>query len=196
VRGRRVPALLVGLTAALTLTACGVPPSGVIQAGEPASGMFSPGPQSSVPTVVLLYFLHNGDLKPYPRKIADPADFRAVVRLLFGGPTTGEAATATTELPRLKGTPDVTAGGDNTVSIQLPGEVPPLSHLAMLQLACTVAQVTPPFAAVSADGNGDGASAAPPATAQRSLARTSVDVLGDGWSMTQSDASCPDTSQP
>ncbi|MGW3244363.1 hypothetical protein [Streptomyces sp. NPDC001070] len=191
-KGTRVPALLAGIAAALTLSACGVPSSGVIQAGEPASGVFSPVPESAVPAAVPLYFLHDGDLRPYLRKTGDPADFAAVVRLLFGGPTTGEAATATTELPRLKGAPEVTVGDGNTVSVQLPEDVPPLSHLAMLQLACTVAQVTPPFAALPADPNGDGASAAPPATARRSLARTSVHVRGDGWSMTQSDGSCPD----
>ncbi|GGT03763.1 hypothetical protein GCM10010254_25130 [Streptomyces chromofuscus] len=36
------------LAAALTLTACGVPPSDVIQAGEPASGMFSLPPSEAL----------------------------------------------------------------------------------------------------------------------------------------------------
>ncbi len=195
-RGSRVAALLAGLTAALTLSACGVPPSDVIQAGEPASGMFSPSPQSSVPTVIPLYFLHKGDLTPYLRKIGDAGDFGAVVRLLFDGPTTSEAVAATTELPRLTDTPKVAIGDDKTFSIQLPEDVPPLSRLAMRQLACTVAHVTLPFAALPADANRDGATAAPPANTQRSPAHTSVHVLGDGWTMTQSDDSCPDPLQP
>ncbi|MER5687927.1 hypothetical protein [Streptomyces sp. NPDC002205] len=189
-------ALLAGLTAALTLSACGVPPSDVIQAGEPASGMFSPGAKSSVPTVIPVYFLHKGDLTPYPRKIGDPGDFGAVVRLLFDGPSTSEAVATTTELPRLTDTPDVTIGGDNTLSIQLPEDVPPLSHLAMRQLACTVAHVALPSAALPADTNRDGAAAAPPVDAQRSPVHTSVHVLGDGWTMTQSDSSCPDPLKP
>ncbi|MGW1887163.1 hypothetical protein [Streptomyces sp. NPDC001970] len=188
-------ALLVGLAAALTLTSCGVPPSDVIQAGEPASGMFSPSPKPSVPVVVSLYFLDDGDLTAYPRKIGDTADLGTVVGQLFGGPTTSEAVTATTELPRLTDAPDVAIGSDHTFSIQLPKDVPPLSHLAMRQLACTVAHVALPPAAQPADANRDGAPAAPPVNAQRSP-HTSIQVLGHGWTMTQSDASCPDPLQP
>ncbi|WP_327371422.1 hypothetical protein [Streptomyces sp. NBC_01217] len=195
-RGSRVAALLGGLTAALTLAACGVPPSDVIQAGEPASGMFSPSAKPQVPTVIPFYFLHNGDLTPYPRKIGNPQDFVTVVRLLFDGPTTSEAATATSKLPRLADTPDVTIERDHTVSIQLPKGVPPLSRLAMRQLACTVAHVTLPSPALPADANRDGAPAAPPANAPRLRSRTNVHVLGDGWTMTQSDSSCPDTPRP
>ncbi|WP_257217518.1 hypothetical protein [Streptomyces sp. HG99] len=189
-------ALLAGLAAAFTLTACGVPPSDVIQAGEPASGMFSPSPKPSVPVVVSLYFLDDGDLTAYPRKIGDPADLGTVVARLFGGPTTSETVTATTELPRLTDTPDVTAGSGNGVSIKLPNHVAPLSHPAMLQLACTVAHVSGSYAALPADAHRDGAPAAPPVHAQRSPAHTSVHVLGDGWTMTQSADSCPDPPQP
>jgi hypothetical protein len=196
VKGPRVPALLVGLTAALTLAACGVPPSDVIQAGEPATGMVSRSPKSSVPTIIPLYFLHKGDLTPYLRKIGEPGDFAAVVRLLFDGPTTSEAVAATTELPRLTGTPKVAIGDDKTFSIQFPEDVPPLSRLAMRQLACTVAHVALPFAALPADAHRDGAPAAPAATALRSLAHTSVHVVGDGWTMTQSARSCPDPLLP
>jgi hypothetical protein len=57
VKGSRVSALPVGLAEALTLTAFGVPPSDVIEAGEPASVVFSPRPKPSVPVVVFLYFL-------------------------------------------------------------------------------------------------------------------------------------------
>ncbi|MDF6041048.1 hypothetical protein LRD69_02515 [Streptomyces sp. JH14] len=195
-RGSRVAALLTGLTAALTLSACGVPPSDVIQAGAPASGMFSPGPQPSAPTLVSVYFLHHGDLAPYLRKVRAPGDFGAVVRLLFDGPTTSEAVTATTELPHLTDTPEVAISGDNTFSIQLPKGVPPFSHLAMRQLACTAAHVAVTFAAQPADTNQDGAAAAPPVTAQRSPGHTRVLVLGDGWAMKQSDDSCPDPAQP
>lgn len=158
--------------------------------------MVSPSPKSSVPAVIPLYFLHKGDLTPYLRKIGDAGDFGAVVRLLFDGPTTSEAVAATTELPPLSGIPKVAIGDDKTFSIQLPKDVPPLSRLAMRQLACTVAHVTLPFATLPADANRDGATAAPTADTQRSRAHTSVHVLGDGWTMTQSDDSCPDPLQP
>lgn len=195
-RGSRVAAMLTGLTAALTLSACGVPPSDVIQAGAPASGMFSPGPQPSTPTLVSVYFLHHGDLAPYLRKVRGPGDFGTVVHLLFGGPNASEAVTATTELPHLTDTPKVAISGDNTISVQLPKGVPPFSHLAMRQLACTVAHVAVTFSALPADTNRDGATATPPVNAQRSPGHTSVHVLGDGWAMKQSDDSCPDPVQP
>ncbi|MFF9403034.1 hypothetical protein [Streptomyces sp. NPDC014744] len=195
-KGSRAGALLAGLTAALTLAACGVPPSDVIEAGEPASGMLPPSPKPPVPTTIALYFLHKGELRPYLRRIGGPGDYGAVVRLLFAGPTTSEATTATTELPRLTDPLEVAIGGDDTLSIHLPEAVPPLSHPAMLQLACTVANMAPPLAVVPADGNQDGASAAPPDTGQRSPAHSSVRVFGDGWTITQSADSCPDSLQP
>lgn len=191
----RVAAPLVGLAAALTLTACGVPPSGVIEAGEPASGMFSPDPKPSAPVVVSLYFLRDGELTAYPREVGEPADLGAVVGVLFGGPTASEAETATTALPRLKRAPDVTAGGD-AVSVQLPDGVAPLGQPAMLQLACTVAHMRTSFTAIPAEPDPGGASTAPPDGAQRPPAHTSVHVLGDGWTMTQSADACPGPPRP
>ncbi|MGW9025230.1 hypothetical protein ACWGQ5_13550 [Streptomyces sp. NPDC055722] len=196
-KGSRVAPLLVGLTAVLTLAGCGVPPSDVIEAGAPASGMFSAGPKHAVPTAVPVYFLHNGDLKPYLRKISDPGDLGTLVRLLFDGPSASEAATAVTKLPHLTDAPTVTIGSDNILAVHLPKDVPPLSHLAMLQLACTVGHETALSAALSSDAPQDGASTAPPVGGQPSSpAYPSVRVLGDGWTMTQSDGECPDPVQP
>ncbi|MEU4096777.1 hypothetical protein [Streptomyces sp. NPDC026673] len=194
-KGSRWTALLTGLTAALTLAACGVPPSGVIQAGEPASGMFSPSPQYLAPTIVSLYFLRDGDMTVYPRKLDRPADVRAVVGLLFGGPTGTEAATATTELPRLPETPEVTVGGDNTLSVRLPEGVAPLSHPAMLQLACTAAEVPGSIGALPADTGGTGGTAADSFSARRLGAPKNVRVYGDGWTMSQSAGACPGSSR-
>jgi hypothetical protein len=191
VKGSRVPALLVGLTAALTLAACGVPPSDVIQAGEPAGGIYSPSSQPVVPTLTSFYFLHNGDLRDYPRRFEDPRNPDSVVRMLFDGPIASEALTATTELPRLTDTPDVVIGSDNILSIELPKDVPPLSHLAMRQLACTMAHLTPPATSSIAEAHPGGASAAPKAGTRRSAAPRSVRVFGDGWTKTQSAGSCP-----
>lgn len=191
-KGSRVPALLTGLTAALTLAACGVPPSDVIQAGVPASGLSSPGATSPVPAAIPLYFLRDGDPTPYLRKVQDPGDLGAVVRLLFDGPTPSEAVTATTRLPRLTDAPDVTIDDSRTFSVQLPKDVPALSHAAMRQLACTLAHVPLPAAVLPTDTTGAGAASAAPPTARRSPEDRSVQVLGDGWTMTQSASSCPD----
>ncbi|MFE4962268.1 hypothetical protein [Streptomyces sp. NPDC056660] len=180
-------ALLFGLTATIALAACGVPPSGVIEAGEPASGMFSHSSQPSTPATVSLFFLHDGDLTAYPRRTGDAGDLGAVVRLLFEGPTASEAATATTQLPRLTHKPGVTIVEGGTISVQLPGDAVPLSRQGMLQLACTVAQVAPsPATAIPrahAEPDGD--------TARSSSVTSSLEVLGNGWTMKQPHYACP-----
>ncbi|GGX82786.1 hypothetical protein [Streptomyces fructofermentans] len=195
-KGSPGAALLVGLAAAITLTGCGVPPSDVIQAGEPAGGMLAPDPRASAFVSVPLYFLDEGVLTAYPREFRDPVDLGTVVRQLFGGPTTSEAATATTELPRLTDAPDVQAGSGKSVGIGLPRGVAPLSRPAMLQLACTVAYVGGAVAAQPSETREGTAPAAPPVQARRSPAHTSVQVFGDGWTLTQSAKPCPDLPQP
>ncbi|MFF1278032.1 hypothetical protein ACFVZC_32320 [Streptomyces marokkonensis] len=176
-RSRWLP--LPGLAAALMLTACGVPPSDVIQAGAPASGMID-----SEPVVISLYFLDDGDPAAYPRTIGAPADFRTVLDKLFDGPTAEEARTATTELPHLSGTADASVGNSGEVSVELPEDVTPLSHPAMLQLVCTVADLSGTFAWLPADAYRDGFSAA----------HVTIHVYGDGWMKTQSADACPDAS--
>ncbi|WP_326756272.1 hypothetical protein OIE73_35915 [Streptomyces hirsutus] len=180
-RGSRTAALLSGLTAvaAVALTACGVPPSGVIETGAPASGMFSPSPTPpSTPATISLFFLRDGELMPYPHRIDDAGDLEAVVHLLFEASAANETATATTELPRLTDAPRVVVA-DGILFVQLPGETAPLSRRAMLQLTCTVNHA-------EADGG----------TAPRSAMSLSLHVLGDGWTMTESDHACPVVPQP
>ncbi|MEU8708193.1 hypothetical protein [Streptomyces sp. NPDC048565] len=177
-------ALLSGLMAAATLTACGVPPSGVIEAGEPASGMFSPTPRPTWFVTTFLFFLHDGDLTAYPRR-SDTASPAVAVRMLFEGPTARESATATTELPRMSQASRVRIGDDGILVVQLPDETSPLSHRAMLQLVCTVAPVAPSLPVPLADAEAaDGA-------ARSSSVPSGVRVRGDGWTMTQSDDACP-----
>jgi len=208
VRGSRTAALLSGLTAvaAVALTACGVPPSGVIETGAPASGMFSPGETPpSTPATISLFFLRDGELTPHPYQIDDAGDLEAVVRLLFEASAANETQAATTELPRLTDAPRVAIDGDGILSVRLPGATAPLSRRAVLQLTCTVnhaaslsrravlqltctvnhaASLVPtdvPRADAEADGD----------TARRSAAPSSLHVFGDGWEMTQSDHACP-----
>ena len=195
-KGSRVGALLVGVTAALTVAACGVPPSGVIEAGEPAGGMSSAGPEPSIPTVTSLYFLHNGELTAHLRKVGKPVSYAAVVSLLFDGPSKIEATTATTDLPHLTANPEVTVAGDNTVSIRLPEAVPPFGRLAMMQLVCTVAQVRSTFTTTIGGADGAGVDGTPPPSTTQSPAPTSVRVFGKGWTMTQSNDSCPAPEKP
>ncbi|MEU5222259.1 hypothetical protein AB0G55_06275 [Streptomyces toyocaensis] len=172
---------LLGLAAALMLTACGVPPSDVIEAGAPASGLFDADSKPAVPVVIFLYFVDDGDPAAYPRTIGAPADLRTVLDELFDGPTAEEARTATTELPRLSGTADATVHSGTEVSVELPNDVTPLSHPAMLQLVCTVASMSEGFADASRDGV--------------FATQVTVHVFGNGWMKSQSDDACPDAPQ-
>ncbi|MEW2073848.1 hypothetical protein AB0941_09425 [Streptomyces sp. NPDC013433] len=189
-RGSRTAALLSGLTAvaAVALTACGVPPSGVIETGAPASGMFSPSATpSSTPATIPLFFLRDGELTPRPHRIDDAGDLEAVVRLLFEASAANEAPTATTELPRLTDAPRVAVDG-GVLFVELPGETAPLSRRAMLQLTCTVNHAASSVPTADAEADGD--------TARRSAAPSGLHVFGDGWAMTQSDHACPVVSPP
>ncbi|MFF4897881.1 hypothetical protein [Streptomyces sp. NPDC001068] len=187
-RRSRVWALPAGLAAGLTLAGCGVPESGVIQAGPAASGIHSPGATPVPPTVVALYFLHDGDLTPYPRKAGHPADFRSVLDMLFAGPDAAESTSAATELPRLPAPPEVVADGEHALTVRLPTGAGRPGYRALMQLTCTVAGVAGASAAKPTDGPGGGASA----TAPGSLARPEVKVSGDGWTRTLSAGPCPD----
>jgi hypothetical protein len=194
VKGARTGALLSGLTAvaAVALTACGVPPSGVIETGAPASGMFSPGATPPpTPATISLFFLRDGELMPYPRRIDDAGDLQAVVRLLFEGPAANGAAMGTTELPRLADAPRVAVDG-GILFVKLPGETAPLSRRAMLQLTCTAiyAASPAPTAVPRADAEADGD------TTRRSAAPSSLHVFGDGWARTQPGHACPVASPP
>ncbi|MFC9890299.1 hypothetical protein [Streptomyces pilosus] len=138
------------------------------------------------PVTIPLFFLRDRELIPYPRRIDDAGDFEAVIRLLFEGPAANEAATVTTELPRLTDAPRV-ATDSGILFVKLPGETAPLSRRAMLQLTCTVnhAASPTPTATPRADTEADSD------TARRSAAPSSLHVFGDGWAMTQSDHACP-----
>ncbi|MFD7687732.1 hypothetical protein [Streptomyces sp. NPDC059781] len=194
-RGSRTAALLSGLTAvaAVVLTACGVPPSGVIETGAPASGMVShSATPPSTPTTISLFFLRDGELVPHPHRIDDAGNLEAVVQLLFEASAANEVPEATTELPRLTEPPRVAIADDGILSVRLPGETAPLSRRAMLQLTCTVNHVASsvPTAVPRADAEADGD------TARRSAAPAGLHVFGDGWAMTQSDDECPVVSPP
>jgi hypothetical protein len=155
--------------------------------------MFSPSATPpSTPATISLFFLRDGELTPYPHRIDDAGNLEAVVRLLFEVSAVNEAATATTELPRLTDVPRVAIADDGTISVRLPGETAPLSRRAMLQLTCTVTHAASPVstAAPRADAEADGDAA------RRSAAPDSLHVFGDGWAMTQSDHECPVVSSP
>nr|WP_237555379.1 hypothetical protein [Streptomyces sp. SID4948] len=123
-----VLAAATGLAGVLALSGCGVPPSGVIQAGEPATGM---------PAGITVFFLSStGSLVGVPR--FSPPDLATAVDLLFQGPTSDEAPELSTRLPKLPALPEVEAK-DGTILIRVPPGVARFTPPAMQQLVCTAA---------------------------------------------------------
>ncbi|WP_329135213.1 hypothetical protein OG552_21145 [Streptomyces sp. NBC_01476] len=200
----------LGLAVLLGLTACGVPPSGVIQAGAPATGM-SPA--------TTLYFVARGEdatLVAVPRRTAAPVDPATAVALLLGGPEEYEQPKLGTELPRFSAPPSVftTSGG---VLVTLPKDAPRLGAIAVLQLVCTAGAA---FTAGPDTASGKAADSAPtrlgavprrtfpsetvPGKAVPTAVPTApgapriadpgavtVSVVGEGWRVTRSADSCP-----
>jgi hypothetical protein len=174
---RRVP-----LLALLALTSCGIPATGVVQAGGPASGTLPLTP---------VYFVENGALVATTRTTERPGEPEAALRLLMEGPPAGDGRldglstevpglptavalpTATGDAPEpLADAPTVTVEGD-TMTIRLPPGMDRLTDTGVRQVVCTAA-------------------------AAYRLTRPSADTLtaevsdGAGWRTRTSDAGCPD----
>ncbi|MFE3032797.1 hypothetical protein ACFXKY_14265 [Streptomyces canus] len=142
---RRVP-----LLALLALTSCGIPATGVVQAGGPASGTL---PQTPV------YFVEkNGALVATTRTTELPGDPEAALRLLMAGPLAGEGQldglfTEVPGLPTAAAVPPATAGAPgkpssdiprvtlegSTMTIELPPGMDTLSDTGVRQMICTAA---------------------------------------------------------
>ncbi|MBQ0886431.1 hypothetical protein KBZ94_16075 [Streptomyces sp. RM72] len=142
---RAFPLLLAAL---LPLSACGIPGTGVVEAGEPATGVLDPGvtsaPSESVPEAVPLvkvplYFVEDGSLVAVDRTVPGSTDLGSTVLMLFKGPDDQERGNGlTTELPPAAEAPTIRTDGTG-VSVRLPRSAGSLSDTAVDQLACTVA---------------------------------------------------------
>ncbi|MFF4475328.1 hypothetical protein ACFYZ3_37950 [Streptomyces sp. NPDC001599] len=142
---RAFPLLLAAL---LPLSACGIPETGVVEAGEPATGVLDPGvtsaPSESVPEAVPLvkvplYFVRDGSLVAVDRTVPGSTDLGSSVLMLFEGPDDQERGRGlTTELPPAAEAPTIRTDGTG-VTVQLPRSAGSLSDTAVDQLACTVA---------------------------------------------------------
>jgi hypothetical protein len=115
------------------LTACGVPPTGVVEVGSPATGLhLTQG----------VYFLVRGEgdaLRAVPRA---ETSARGALRALLRGPTSPERTVLTTALPKHLALPRVTATA-TTLDLRFPRGTRPLPARASRQLACTVLLNTP-----------------------------------------------------
>ncbi|WP_394435974.1 hypothetical protein [Streptomyces sp. SGAir0957] len=167
--GKRWRARALGTVAlALGLAGCGVPPSEVVEVGEPATGM-SPAtvvyfladdeptgrpahPSGEAPPSVPRAANGPGSLRGAPRPAAstgtDPVSY--AVRQLLAGPTAVEARTLATALPRLKDPSRLgveTGGSSGTVVVRFPPGSDRPSATGLRQLACTVGRAHVPHAA-------------------------------------------------
>ncbi|MFI1922222.1 hypothetical protein [Streptomyces sp. NPDC020377] len=157
--GRRV--VLLCVPALWTLVSCGIPATGVVEAGGPAHGL--------VP-MLRVYLVENGSLVAVPRRPVGAVDAESAVMNLLEGPTeTERAKRLTTLLPPLTAAPTTAptplvsvppstapSGGSaaeaaasaavsvdarsGVVSIHLRYVGEELSDLATAQLICTVAE--------------------------------------------------------
>ncbi|MFJ9713720.1 hypothetical protein [Streptomyces sp. NPDC101234] len=120
---------LMLLVAALLLSGCGIPATGVIESGDPATG---------VRPMALLYFITDDRLIPVGREVTDPADTDAVVAALLTGPDMRDRLHGlTTALGRVP-TPAISTNGAE-VSLQLSAGTESLPPIAARQLICTAA---------------------------------------------------------
>jgi hypothetical protein len=128
------PALLVA--AVLLLSACGIPTTGVVGSGEPATG---------VRLTTTVYFIKTGVLTPVPRRVAQRAVTDAAVKAVFSGPDNSEQrAGMTSGLPTLTKDPMVRTAGAK-VLIKLGFDTRPqfaaarrmLTGTGLTQLVCT-----------------------------------------------------------
>ncbi|TVT54212.1 hypothetical protein FNH05_10695 [Amycolatopsis rhizosphaerae] len=126
---KRLPALLISL---LALGGCGVRPTGVVAAGEPAVG---------VGTGPALYFVAAGRVRPVTRPLGYLGDPATALRLLADGPTPGEAAAGFgTALPPHLGL-SVPGFRDGNVTVRISpmsvSDFVVLSEPAIEQVVCT-----------------------------------------------------------
>ncbi|MFJ8113687.1 hypothetical protein [Streptomyces sp. NPDC096132] len=157
----RRAALLV-VPAALALSACGIPATGVVEAGGPASG---------IPATTPLYFVRDGGLVAVHRSVPEAGDVRAAVEALLQGPDEQErlqglttllaqVSEPTTLFPTVTASPaqDGTAGSPSVdptespsravrvtterdgVTVELPAGMAKVFDRAAEQVICTAAR--------------------------------------------------------
>ncbi|MCR8579793.1 hypothetical protein [Streptomyces sp. Isolate_219] len=145
VRARR---LVLGgvLTGALAgalsggLTGCGIAPTDVIDAGEPATGVKSPGQPDAD---VQLFFYGPSGLRSATRPAKTPADPEEALRQLMKGPNHAERMRGLTSvLPKFLAPPTADTG-EGTVVITLP-VAERLDSASLNQLVCTAANARVP----------------------------------------------------
>ncbi|MFI2184653.1 hypothetical protein [Streptomyces sioyaensis] len=125
------------------LAGCGIAPTDVIDAGEPATGVKSPGqPEADV----LLFFYGPNGLRSATRPAKEPADPEQAIQLLRMGPNHAERMRGLSSvLPKFPGrlTADTDSDTGNVV-ITLPMNAKLLGSASLSQLVCTAANARVP----------------------------------------------------
>jgi hypothetical protein len=106
----------VALAALLTMTACGVQPTGVVGAGP--APVIPDTRNGLVENDLILYFLFDGQLHAVARPSSKPVSVGMAISELLNGPDDGERAKgATSLLPPISAPVSVTLGGTPTVTV-------------------------------------------------------------------------------
>lgn len=192
-KAARLTALSLGVATTLLASGCRIPPSGVIQAGEPANGLRA---------FVTLYWLDQGVLHPVGRPSDGVTDVAAAVGALAEGPTESEWQSGlATRLPFPMPAPVVKVRG-SAVTVELQPGLPRLTGTAVDQVACTAS------AAWRNSGRaGDGADVrvtvtSPPApdagtdTGAAAEAGPAAKAKSSGWQARRDGPRCPDSPAP
>jgi len=134
---------LVVFAVLLLVSACGIKPTPVLEAG-PAPTLRSPATEGRG-TDVILYFVLNDRLSPVSRPGGWPVSVEATMTMLLDGPSADELAGGyTTALPRQSGAITLTPGSPPVINVPFP--LQPLSSAGINQLVCTA------FAALATRG--------------------------------------------
>jgi hypothetical protein len=157
-----VAALALALAMTGAIAGCGVQPTGVVDAGEPAKGPLPPlTVDSEAPPVKRevgsrLYFVLGGDLQPVVRVGLPAGDPNVALAALLKGPSEVELKRGMiTALPRDLGQLRLGRRTVSAVTVVLDADPRRLRRPAMLQITCTVAFALPdrlPIVLVGPDG--------------------------------------------
>ncbi|MFF4138418.1 hypothetical protein ACFY1B_44770 [Streptomyces mirabilis] len=129
-RTRRPSRTALLLTTAFLLASCGIPETGVVEAGRHRD-----------PPIYVLSFVGEGTLLAVRRHVLGPGGIETAVAMLFQGPDARERRKGmTTELPSMRDAQTVRTDGGR-LSIELPDGTAPLTETALAQLICTAADV-------------------------------------------------------
>lgn len=128
---RSIAAAVVAGALAGLLGGCGVRPTGVVDAGEPARGLADR-------SVLRLYFVDGRQVRPVPRGDLPAGDPAIALKVLIAGPDEREIrAGFSTDIPDGMGVSDLRVT-DRSITITVDVDPEALSTLALTQIGCTL----------------------------------------------------------